>query len=152
MMKPSVGLTVLTSSFMILLTIVVFPALSRPLFPSARPVRRPTSTYSMSILISLSLSRAFLKIDSIFIIVMSDCFASANPAKHKARLPLLHLSNAANIAPLQYIALTFQCLMVSVCTHLSLPKHPQASLAYFAEPSIALPTDREAQFSPRSLV
>jgi hypothetical protein len=152
MMKPSVGLTVLTSSFMILLTIVVFPALSRPLFPSARQVRRPTSTYSMSILISLSLSRAFLKIDSIFIIVMSDCFASANPAKHKARLPLLHLSNAANITPLQYIALTFQSLIVSVCTHLSLPKHPQASLAYFAEPTIALPADRKAQFSPRSLV
>ena len=31
MMKPSVGLTVLTSSFIILFTIVVFPALSRPL-------------------------------------------------------------------------------------------------------------------------
>jgi len=151
-MKPSVGLTVLTSSFMILLTIVVFPALSRPLFPSARPARCPTSTYSMSILISLSLSRAFLKIDSIVIFVISDCLSSANPAKLKARLPLLHLSNAANIVPLQYTALSFQSPIVSIRTYLSLPQQPQANLAYFAEPSIALPTDREAQFSPRSLV
>jgi hypothetical protein len=29
--KPSVGLTLFTSSFMIFFTIVVFPALSRPL-------------------------------------------------------------------------------------------------------------------------
>ena len=31
MIKPSVGLTLFTSSFMIFLTIVVFPALSNPL-------------------------------------------------------------------------------------------------------------------------
>jgi hypothetical protein len=31
MINPSVGLTVVTSSFMILLTIVVLPALSKPL-------------------------------------------------------------------------------------------------------------------------
>lgn len=31
MMNPSVGLTLFTSSFMIFFTIVVFPALSRPL-------------------------------------------------------------------------------------------------------------------------
>jgi len=31
MMNPSVGLTVLTSSFMTRFTMVVFPALSRPL-------------------------------------------------------------------------------------------------------------------------
>jgi hypothetical protein len=33
MMKPSVGLTLFTSSFMIFFTMVVFPALSRPLRP-----------------------------------------------------------------------------------------------------------------------
>jgi hypothetical protein len=36
MMNPSVGLTVLTSSFMTFLTIVVFPALSSPLRKLAR--------------------------------------------------------------------------------------------------------------------
>ena len=36
MMNPSVGLTLLTSSFMMRLTMVVFPALSRPL-----PARQP---------------------------------------------------------------------------------------------------------------
>jgi hypothetical protein len=35
MMKPRVGLTLLTSSFMILFTMVVFPALSKPLLQSA---------------------------------------------------------------------------------------------------------------------
>lgn len=39
-MKPNVGLTVLTSSFMILLTMVVFPALSRPLLPLVRGLNR----------------------------------------------------------------------------------------------------------------
>lgn len=32
MMKPKVGLTLLTSSFMILFTIVVLPLLSKPLY------------------------------------------------------------------------------------------------------------------------
>jgi hypothetical protein len=35
MMKPSVGLTLFTSSFMIFFTMVVFPALSSPLMVSA---------------------------------------------------------------------------------------------------------------------
>ena len=66
-MNPSVGLTVLTSSFMILFTIVVLPALSRPLIDlSVICSCHLKSTYSISILISLSFSRAFRKIDNIF--------------------------------------------------------------------------------------
>ena len=68
MMKPSVGLTVVTSSFMIFLTIVVLPALSRPLeypvgtIPHAGSI---SMSYSNSILISLSFKRAFRSIDNI---------------------------------------------------------------------------------------
>jgi hypothetical protein len=68
MINPNVGLTVLTSSFMILLTIVVLPALSRPLQDHQQPecqgrLERPDS---ISTRISLSFRRAFLSIDSIF--------------------------------------------------------------------------------------
>jgi hypothetical protein len=65
-MKPRVGLTLFTSSFMILLTMVVFPALSRPLLQSAfETANKVEGTYSISIRISLSFSRAFRSIDSI---------------------------------------------------------------------------------------
>lgn len=73
MMNPSVGLTVLTSSPMMLLTIVVFPALSRPLAPSPSVGVGPQAAQgreweanSIRILISLSLTRALRRIDSIF--------------------------------------------------------------------------------------
>lgn len=68
MMKPSVGLTLLTSSFMIFLTMVVFPALSSPLAHMSLVEGSEVGghgTYSIRTLISLSLSRAFLRIDSI---------------------------------------------------------------------------------------
>lgn len=66
-MKPRVGLTVFTSSFIILFTIVVFPALSRPLpmFVSKLLRLRSKFTHSIKILISLSFSLAFRRIDSI---------------------------------------------------------------------------------------
>lgn len=71
MMKPSVGLTVLTSSPMTRFTIVVLPALSRPLgggtLSSARAGRafaRWGKTHSIRMRNSLSLSLAFLKIDN----------------------------------------------------------------------------------------
>jgi hypothetical protein len=68
-MNPKVGLTVLISSFMILLTIVVLPALSSPLIRSvtAAAGALESVSYSINILISLSLSLAFLRIDSILI-------------------------------------------------------------------------------------
>lgn len=73
-MNPSVGLTVLTSSPIILLTMVVFPALSKPLHTIY--VRRNAQnklgredgwvvTHSIKMRSSLSLSRAFRSIDSI---------------------------------------------------------------------------------------
>ena len=67
--KPSVGLTLFTSSFIIFFTIVVFPALSKPLH--AISLQAPTtqqtseSTYNMRIRISLSFNRAFRNIESI---------------------------------------------------------------------------------------
>ncbi len=67
MMKPSVGLTVLTSSPIIFLTIVVFPALSRPLDrqQGAGPSSGTDTAHSISIRSSLSFSRAFRSIDNI---------------------------------------------------------------------------------------
>ena len=66
MIKPNVGLTELTSSFMILLTIVVLPALSSPLSKFSRVGQYLTShkSYSIRILISLSFKRAFLRTES----------------------------------------------------------------------------------------
>lgn len=66
MMKPSVGLTVVTSSFMILLTIVVFPALSSPLCPvsSVDDAGGIYESYNIRIRISLSFSRAFRRMES----------------------------------------------------------------------------------------
>ena len=74
-MKPRVGLTVFTSSFMIFLTMVVLPALSSPLVTNQAHENSvdPALTYSISILISLSFNLAFLKIDNMF----GCCFASA---------------------------------------------------------------------------
>lgn len=73
MMKPRVGLTVLTSSPIIFLTMVVLPALSRPLaqVSVSRPIEKSTKegvqcSHSSSILSSLSFSLAFLSMDSIF--------------------------------------------------------------------------------------
>ena len=67
MMNPSVGLIVLTSSFISRLTIVVLPALSNPLFGASAKVAnlRRESTHSIKILISLSFNRALRKIESI---------------------------------------------------------------------------------------
>lgn len=59
----------LTSSFMILFTIVVLPALSSPLprYQKGNSAIPPASiTHSIRILISLSFKRAFLSIDNIF--------------------------------------------------------------------------------------
>ena len=67
-MKPRVGLTLLTSSFMIFLTMVVFPALSSPLRNSnlvANYESWKMETHNIKILISLSFNRAFRKIDNI---------------------------------------------------------------------------------------
>ena len=69
MMKPSVGLTVLTSSSMIFFTMVVLPALSSPLTSSQ--IKQCLSmgfkqlSDSIKTLISLSFSLAFLSMDSI---------------------------------------------------------------------------------------
>lgn len=67
MMNPSVGLTVVTSSFMTLLTMVVLPALSKPLSALSleEHLRVGWISYSISIRISLSFRRAFLNIDNI---------------------------------------------------------------------------------------
>lgn len=70
--NPSVGLTVLTSSFIIFFTMVVLPALSSPLrgnHISTPYVRIDVCTYSIKILISLSFNRAFLNIESILLAV-----------------------------------------------------------------------------------
>ena len=68
MIKPRVGLTVFTSSPIIFLTIVVLPALSRPLQEHHVRVQRAIAiglTHSIRIRNSLSLSRAFRRMDSI---------------------------------------------------------------------------------------
>lgn len=68
MMNPSVGLTVLTSSFIIFLTMVVFPALSSPLWwvsVHVKSTRSQGDTNSIKIRISLSFNRAFRKMDNI---------------------------------------------------------------------------------------
>lgn len=68
MLKPSVGLTVLTSSFMTRFTIVVFPALSRPLYKAISEMIascQRLKAHSIKIRISLSFSRAFRRIDNI---------------------------------------------------------------------------------------
>lgn len=65
MINPRVGLTVVTSSFIIRLTMVVLPALSRPLQSLAsRPERPDQSSYSINIRISLSFKRAFRSMDN----------------------------------------------------------------------------------------
>ena len=65
-MKPRVGLTVLTSSPMIFLTMVVFPALSKPLARQETESKRSIcrASYSIKMRSSLSLSLAFRRIDS----------------------------------------------------------------------------------------
>lgn len=65
--NPRVGLTVVTSSFMICLTMVVFPALSRPLHYLLASTRTPDGEgiYSINIRISLSFRRAFRNMESI---------------------------------------------------------------------------------------
>jgi hypothetical protein len=70
MMNPSVGLTLLTSSPMIFLTIVVLPALSSPLRVkiSVLYVFPWWFQYSIRIRISLSFSLAFRKIESILLV------------------------------------------------------------------------------------
>jgi len=85
--KPSVGLTLLTSSSIIFLTIVVFPALSRPLQKvSGRRILASGKTHSINILISLSLRRAFLKIDNILIVGRySERKEKAQKGKRQAR-------------------------------------------------------------------
>ncbi len=74
MMKPNVGLTVLTSSFMTLFTIVVFPALSSPLSRSqpCLPLKEFYQSYSIRIRISLSFSRALRSMDSILFEAVAD--------------------------------------------------------------------------------
>ena len=65
-MKPSVGDTLLTSSFMIRLTMVVLPALSRPLRPWSEDTNLVVAeSYSIKIRISLSFNLAFRRMDSI---------------------------------------------------------------------------------------
>ena len=65
-MNPSVGLTELTSSCMILLTMVVLPALSSPLqeFSPTGSYWIPFGSYSIRTLISLSFNLAFLSTES----------------------------------------------------------------------------------------
>ena len=63
--KPNVGLTVVTSSFIIRFTMVVLPALSRPLrYISREPLGLKNYPYSIRIRISLSFKRAFRSIDN----------------------------------------------------------------------------------------
>lgn len=73
-MNPNVGLTVEVSSFMIHLTMVVFPALSRPLLTNynCEPEPFDDMTYSISTLSSLSFSRDFRNMESI---LGSSCVA-----------------------------------------------------------------------------
>ena len=66
MIKPKVGDTLLTSSFMIRLTIVVLPALSRPLGPQLEGTDLVVAeSYSIKIRNSLSFNLAFRRMDSI---------------------------------------------------------------------------------------
>lgn len=71
-MKPSVGLTVFTSSFINRLTIVVLPALSSPLRKHQQSWLNAIlqSTNSIKILISLSFNRALRKIESIELLML----------------------------------------------------------------------------------
>lgn len=71
--KPSVGLTVLTSSFIIFFTMVVLPALSSPLEGYQHQIhQKRVYTYSIRIRISLSFNRAFLNIESILLAGLSE--------------------------------------------------------------------------------
>lgn len=75
MMKPSVGLTLFTSSFMIFLTIVVLPALSRPLptvslSPCTQWIGPPTASECAS----PCPSAALFVISTTFWCVCSDVF------------------------------------------------------------------------------
>ena len=95
MINPSVGLTVVTSSFMIRLTIVVLPALSKPLASVSRSVAIwEERAHSISILISLSFSLAFRKIESIF--PVSVCQSSA--PKFLQKFSRLRFQDIENIA------------------------------------------------------
>ena len=70
----------MTSSFIIFFTMVVFPALSSPLGRSAHihhphnpsPLKEAGDTYSIKMRISLSFNRAFLSIESILVVFLSD--------------------------------------------------------------------------------
>lgn len=66
MMKPNVGLTVFTSSPMTFFTMVVLPALSRPLrrFSFIHGLSVVDDTHNMRMRISLSFRRAFRKMDN----------------------------------------------------------------------------------------
>ena len=70
MMNPKVGLTVLISSFITLLTIVVLPALSKPLqyHGQLALITASSSTHSIRIRISLSFIRALRRIESILLL------------------------------------------------------------------------------------
>lgn len=72
-MNPSVGLTVSTSSSINFLTIVVLPALSRPLKWHQQDLAEypRQSTDSIKILISLSLNRALRRIESIVLTIVA---------------------------------------------------------------------------------
>ena len=91
-MKPNVGLTLFTSSFMIFFTMVVFPALSRPLpqsiFSDAIAASR---TYSIKMRISLSFNRAFRNIDNILVLLVQTtpfCRLSDTQRNYKSRVEL----------------------------------------------------------------
>ena len=86
-MKPKVGLTRFTSSFMIFFTIVVFPALSRPLLSVSKSAYMQPDTYSIKMRISLSFSLAFRKMDNI----LKNFVLSCEKTKSKSDAKLLHV-------------------------------------------------------------
>lgn len=86
MMKPRVGLTVLTSSCIIFFTIVVFPALSRPLnLLGVEHSEDFGCAHSIRILMSLSFNRAFLSIDSIVLLTRVNVDFGVWPHMHSLR-------------------------------------------------------------------
>ena len=95
-MKPRVGLTLFTSSPMIFLTMVVFPALSRPLpsQSSALVHYSRAGAYNMRILISLSFSLALRKIDN-----MSQCLDLWlwKEILHRPQEPSLELAMSSHV-------------------------------------------------------
>lgn len=86
-MKPSVGLTLLTSSFMIFLTMVVLPALSSPLRSRQSRAERPPNFLFL----------AFRLIDSVCLQHQHPHFLILEPSFPKNRQHLEYLQECARV-------------------------------------------------------